>query len=131
MSTHQLLVFVLHVEAGGNAVPGVQESPALALLRQVVDEEPDQVDGQKDEDVGGQLLPAVDEGGGLDQREGHRRVEGAQHQRETGGHPAPAKKVEINKIYIYIYISYIYTYNIYIYIIHVIIYKTHVYYLHI
>ena len=89
-ASYQFLVLILHVEPGRDTVPGVQEGPALSLLRQVVNEETDQVHGQEDEYVGGELLPAVHQRtGGVHQADRHHRVQYCQHQRETSGNPAP------------------------------------------
>ena len=60
-STDQLLILVLHLQSGRDAVPRVQEGAALALLRQVVDKDANQVDSEEDEDVCGHGLPLVDQ----------------------------------------------------------------------
>ena len=57
----QLLILVLHLQSGRDAVPRVQEGAALALLRQVVDKDANQVDSEEDEDVCGHGLPLVDQ----------------------------------------------------------------------
>ena len=90
LDNHQLFVFVLHIQPGGDAVPGVQEGSALALLGEVVNEEADEVDGEEDEDVGGELLPAVQERGGrVHGRQAHEGVQQRQHQGVAPCNPAP------------------------------------------
>ena len=56
-NNYQFLVLVLHLQPGCYAVSGVEEGPSLALLRQVVDEDAHEVDGDEDDDVGGDRLP--------------------------------------------------------------------------
>ena len=60
-TSYQLLILILHLKFGSDAIPCVKESSPLALLRQVVDEDADQVDGDQDDDVGDDGLPLGDQ----------------------------------------------------------------------
>jgi hypothetical protein len=51
----QFLVLFLHLEPGGDAVPGVEEGPPLRVLHQVVHEHADHVHGHEHQRVGAQL----------------------------------------------------------------------------
>lgn len=49
---YQLLVLVLHFKAGGDAVPGIEEGPALRMLHEVVHEDAHHIDTYENQHVG-------------------------------------------------------------------------------
>ena len=55
--SHQFFIFIFHLQPGSDTIPGVKESSSLALFCQIVYEDTNKVDGEKDDDVGSNLLP--------------------------------------------------------------------------
>ena len=87
---YQFLILILHLQPGGYAVSRVQERPSLALLGQVVDEDADEVDGDKDDDVGGDRLPVGHQVEvGVEEDHGDHGVETGEQQAVGDSEPSP------------------------------------------
>ena len=87
---YQFLILILHLQPGCYAVSRVQEGSSLALLGQVVDEDADEVDGDEDDDVGGDRLPVGHQVEvGVEEDHGDHGVETGQQEAVGDSEPSP------------------------------------------